>query len=261
MVQRYHEWYHECVRILAQAADDQRARRVQVHEWPVFRDYGLPPLGGCALRDRLADGGPGVEKASLQEERARVRRNLRLRASRTFIELMGTGMDMDVHYTYDSWMVECARLMQDLGYLHAWAIDRCHEAWDEYRWWRRIMHEIVWRHRRGSPTAYGDARRARRLNRGTPYSYLGNRTGGMLTITGPDKPSPELRGTDHLQALESGVDFENGSHEVRSLVQDFTLPRLENGHKVPVVLKHPPARMPPHLGAKALSTEAGDPSE
>ena len=72
-----------------------------------------------------------MTKVSLHEDMERVRQRLRRRASGTFTELLGTGMDMNAYYTYDSWMVDCVRLMQDLGYLEAVSRYRCRDAYEE----------------------------------------------------------------------------------------------------------------------------------
>ena len=77
---------------------------------------------------------------------------------------------------------------------------------------------------------------------------------GTLTFTGLNKPGPALLGMDHLQALGFCVDFETGRCVVKSLAQDFTLPRLANGHLVLDILKHPPAVTPACRAPKALPT-------
>ena len=197
-----------------------------------------PPLGGGAQHDRPVEGGPGMAKVSRQEELERSRQRLRRRASGTFTELLGTGMDMNAYYTYDSWMVDCVRLMQDLGYLEAVSRDRCQEAYEEYRWWRRILHETVWRYRRGGPKAYGDARRARRFGPGTPYHYIGDRTGGTLSITGLDKPGPASRGMDHLQAPKLGEDSEteNKVLDILRHLPDPTPARRDRAKALPTAL-------------------------
>ncbi len=69
----------------------------------------------------------------------------------------------------------------------------------------------------------------RSLGKITFPGFIGT-SGGKFKVTGLDKPGPALLGMDYLSSLGFCIDFETGRCVVKALKQDFTLPRLANGH-------------------------------